>query len=97
MTDQQELAFNKPKQSEEPEESDANLNDLPVLPFEKILSYLSPQDLLKSRAVSRRWYRMINGFRVKRLFYSKRLNLIGSSRFEPFVSTSRVFICVISP
>ena len=50
---------------------EVTMNDLPVLPFEKILSYLSLKDLIKSRAVSRRWYRMINSFRVKRICISE--------------------------
>ena len=47
------------------------LNDLPVLPFEKILSYLSLKDRIRSRAVSRRWYHAINKFRTKSLSFSE--------------------------
>ena len=50
----------------------ATMDDLPELPFEKVLSYLSLQDRLKSRAVSRRWYHKINSFKVKSLCYSDR-------------------------
>ena len=51
-----------------------NLNDLSVLPFEKILSYLSLEDLIRSRAVSRRWRKWIDSFKLKSLFYSKCLS-----------------------
>ena len=46
------------------------MDDLPELPFEKVLSYLSLEDLLKARAVSRRWRDTIDSFRVKSLCYS---------------------------
>ena len=49
-----------------------NLNDLPVLPFEKVLSYLSLEEKIKSMAVSRRWYNTVDRFRVKSLCYSHR-------------------------
>ena len=48
------------------------MDDLPELPFEKVLSYLSLKDRLKARAVSRRWYRKINSFRVKSFCFSER-------------------------
>ena len=48
------------------------MDDLPELPFEKVLSYLSLEDRLKARAVSRRWYHQINRFKVKTLCYSQR-------------------------
>ena len=38
------------------------------LPFEKVLSYLSLGDLIKSRGVSRRWYMKIHSFKAKSLF-----------------------------
>ena len=47
------------------------MNDLPVLPFEKVLSYLSLEDVIKSRAVSRSWCQMIDSFKVKSLCYSR--------------------------
>ena len=53
MADQPEPAFKKLNQ--EPEEYEVQLNDLPVLVFEKILSYLNLEDLIRSTAVSRRW------------------------------------------
>ena len=51
-------------------EMGVKLNDLPMLPFQKILSYPSLEDCIKSRAVSRRWYQLIDSFRVKSLCYS---------------------------
>ena len=48
------------------------MDELPELPFEKVLSYLSLKDRLKARAVSRRWYHKINSFRPKCLCYSSR-------------------------
>ena len=47
------------------------MDDLPELPFEKVLSYLSLEDRLKSRAISRRWCERIDSFRVKRLCFSQ--------------------------
>ena len=46
------------------------MNSLPVLPFEKILSYLSLQDLIKARGVCRIWNRTITSFSVKTLCFS---------------------------
>ena len=66
MTDQREPPPIKMKQ--EPEEFRVNLNDLAVQPFEKILSYLSLEDRIKAKAVSRKWYQKIDSFRVKSLF-----------------------------
>ena len=72
----------------------ANLNDLPELPFELILSYLSLGDLLRARAVSRRWYQVISSFRPKTLscfhhptgyFYHK--NSIISTELVLFLQT----------
>lgn len=48
------------------------MEDLPELPFEKVLSYLNLEDVIRSRAVSRGWYQRINHFRVSSLFYSDR-------------------------
>ena len=48
------------------------MDDLPELPFEQVLSYLSLEDRLKSRGVSRVWRHMIDRFRVKSLCYSLR-------------------------
>ena len=48
------------------------MDELPEVPFEKVLSYLSLEDRLRSRAVSRRWYWKINCFKVQSLCYSER-------------------------
>ena len=48
------------------------LDNLPVLPFEKILSYLSLEDRIKCRAVSRNWHKKIDSFRVNSLCFSER-------------------------
>ena len=76
------------------------IDDLPELPFEQVLSYLSLGDLIKSKAVSRGWYQRIDSFRVKsigcsphpsRIIKAKRLvrgayaqNFIGSPRLKEF-------------
>ena len=59
------------------------MDDLPELPFEKVLSYLNLEDRLKARAVSRRWYHKINSFRVKSLCYAGYSigNVMGKSRW----------------
>ena len=49
----------------------AKMCDLPDLPFEKVLSYLPLEDLLRVRAVSKRFYLKINRFRVRSLCFSK--------------------------
>ena len=46
------------------------MDELPELPFEQVLCYLSLEELIKARAVSRRWYHRINSFPVKTLCYS---------------------------
>ena len=46
------------------------MDGLPELPFVQILSLLSLEDLLKSRAVSRGWYQQIDRFRMKTLCLS---------------------------
>ena len=48
------------------------MDDLPELPFEKVLSYLNLEDRLRARAVSRKWYHWINCFKVKSLCFSMR-------------------------
>ena len=48
------------------------MNDLPELPFEKVLSYLSLKDRIKARAVSQSWYHRINNFKAKTLCFSER-------------------------
>lgn len=51
---------------------EVKLNDLPKLPFEKILGYLSLEDRFKCMAVSRRWFKAIDSLRPKSLCFSKR-------------------------
>ena len=48
------------------------LDDLPDLPFEKILSFLSLKERIRSRAVSRRWCGTIDNLIVKTLCFSSR-------------------------
>ena len=48
------------------------MDDLPELPFLKVLSYLSLKDRLMLRAVSRSWYHKITNSRVKSLCFSER-------------------------
>ncbi|KAI3484117.1 hypothetical protein L1887_52911 [Cichorium endivia] len=50
---------------------EVKLDDLPELPFELILSYLSLEDRIKARAVSRRWHGVIDSSRPKILCYSE--------------------------
>ena len=86
------------KRIQGPEESGVKLNDLPMLPFEKILNYLNVLDLIRSRAFSLRWCQTIEGFRVKRLFYSSRpigficeKKRLVSNAFAPsFISSPRI-------
>lgn len=66
------------------------MHDPPELVLEKILSYLSLVDRLRSRAVSKRWCQMIDSLKVKTLCYSDRPIgfLFGKSRFVPtFISS----------
>ena len=44
--------------------------DLPELPFELVLSYLSLEDVIKSRRVSRTWKMRIDNYKVKSLCFS---------------------------
>ena len=86
---------------------EVKLNDLPDLPFEKILSYLILEDLLKSRAVSRRWCKMIDGFRTKSLCFSGCQSgfMLGKTRLVSggfdcqFISSPRLesFFCTFGP
>ena len=73
------------------------MNELPELPFELVLSYLSLEDRIKARAVSRRWRDTINSFKVKSLCYSEQPKdfIEGKSRWvigafaQNFISSSR--------
>ena len=69
------------------------MDDLPELPFEKVLSYLSLGDLIKSRAISRRWYEKIKRLKVRSLCYSERPSgfIQGKSRLE-FISSFKLFV-----
>ena len=77
---------------------EVRLTDLPVLPFEKILSYLGLEDRLKSRAVSRRWYQTIDSLKkVNSLCYSERpMGFSAKSRFvtgayaKNFISSTKI-------
>lgn len=48
----------------------AKWNDLPELPFELILRYLSLEDRIKFRRVSKGWKEMIDSSKVKTLCFS---------------------------
>ena len=73
------------------------MDELPELPFEKVLSYLSLEDRLKARAVSRRWYHQINSLKVKTLCYSQRpagfiegkRRLVSGALARNFISSQR--------
>lgn len=58
------------------------MDNLPKSLFEKILGYLSLEDRLKARVVSRRWYTTINSYPVKSLCYSTRPSgfILGKDR-----------------
>ena len=47
------------------------MDDLPLLPFKKVLSYLKLRDRLKSRAVSRKWCQMVDSCKVESLCFSE--------------------------
>ena len=63
---------------------ETKLEDLPLLPFEKILSYLGLEDRISSRSVSRYWRKTIDSLKVQSLFSSNRPgNFIwGKSRWN---------------
>ena len=73
------------------------MEELPDLPFEKVLSYLNLKDLLKARAVSRRWYVQIDRLRVRSLAFSElpRDFIFGKRRWfsdsfaKNFISSTR--------
>ena len=58
------------------------MNELPDVPFEQILRYLTLADRLKARRVSRRWRDSIDTLKVQCLFYSQSLkeSIVGKSR-----------------
>ena len=69
------------------------MEDLPDVPLKQMLSYLSLGDLIKARIVSRRWYVIINSFRVKRLCYSENMGEfsrpIGRTFAKSFIISPR--------
>ena len=73
------------------------MDDLPELPFEQVLSYLSLEDRLKARAVSRDWRNMFDRYPVKTLCYSSYPSdfILGKNRWvseafaQNFISSSR--------
>ena len=72
----------KLKREPEDQSTEVKLNDLPLLPFEKILSYLSLEDRVRSRIVSRKWRDWIDSCKVNSLFYSecKKDYILGNRR-----------------
>ena len=73
------------------------MDDLPKLPFEQILSYLSLKDRLKLSAVSRSCHQKIDSYRVNSLCYSERpagcilgkSRLVGGAFVQNFISSTR--------
>ena len=61
------------------------MDDLPELPFELVLSYLSLSDLIKARAVSKSWRTKIDSFRPK--------SLCCSERPSGFIKRKRRWVC----
>ena len=47
------------------------MGDLPDLPFKLVLNYLDLGDLIRCRAVSRRWREKVDSIRVESLFFSE--------------------------
>ena len=58
---------NMSEHEEEPKDTGVTMSDLPELPLEKILGYLSLMDRVMLRAVSRRFLHVIDSFKVKSL------------------------------
>ena len=83
------------------------IDDLPELPFKRVLSYLSLEDLIKARAVSRGWYHRINSSRVKSLCCSgwpewmlkKRRQLVSGVFAQNFIRSLQfaTFFTTFSP
>ena len=78
---------------------ETKLDDLPLLPFEKIFSYLSLVERIRLRGVSKRWQTLIGCFTVKKLFYSPfprgcvfRKNQIASGAFAQYFICSCKFV-----
>ena len=74
------------------------MDDLPDLPFEKVLSYLGLKELLEARTVSRAWYKRIDNFRVRSLCFSEwerdyiknRHHLIVDEFAQNFISSTKL-------
>ena len=74
------------------------MENLPDVPFRKILSYLNLEDLIKLKSVSWRWYWMLDGFTISNLCYSRlpvqqtyeRGRLFRGEFTQNFISTSRI-------
>ena len=72
-----------------------DLNDMPDLPFELIISYLSLQDCIGCRTLSRRWCGTINRLRIKILCFWRRPSFNAQRRLfsgalaRNFVSSAR--------
>ena len=98
----------EPKQSEakqtesepnrmKPNRTEPTMDDLPELPFEQLLSYLSLEDRLKARAVSRSWRKKFDSYPVKNLCYSQKAigHVLGKARLisgafaKNFISSTR--------
>ena len=83
---------------------EVTINDLPLLPFVQILSYLPLQDRLELRAVSRIWRSLIDSLKVKSLCLSSRPTelifpknrLANSARFAPDLINSSRFLLFFS-
>lgn len=67
MNDQSEPQLKRMKKQEE---LGFEIDHLPDLAFEKVLSYLSLENLIKFRRVSKRWCQTIDGFKMKTLSLS---------------------------
>ena len=73
------------------------MDGLPELPFERILSFLSLEDMIKSRGVSRNWCIKIDSLRAKSLCYSKhprdficpKRRWVSGEFAKNFISTTR--------
>lgn len=73
------------------------MNGLPDLPFEKVLSDLTLEELLKARLVSREWYQRINCYRVHCLCFSQhpigsiygKRQLVTGAFLQNFIQSNR--------
>ena len=71
---------------------------VPKLPFEKFLGYLSLEDRVRYRLVSKGWYLMINNLKVTKLFYSgvrsgfiyEKIRLVSGAFAQNFICSPRI-------